>query len=267
MNTLARSSRDLSCLAKRLFFACALFPAVAWAQSSGIEPGIAQARTPGFVSRVDVRNEFRQLQSGGSVDLIVPRLDYAIADDLGLRLELPVVTSDPDAPGHGRETGFGDMVARGSMRIAKGAGWSLVAGTELTLDTATRDSLGDGKIVIAPLVFASLDLPQYDSVFFPSLQYYFSLGGNDARPDVRYTSLKPVLFTRWRDGVYTIVEPNFIVDHARADRIGLTLEAEVGRFLNRSLAIWGRPGIGIHGDNLPEVYNWNLQVGVRFFLD
>lgn len=42
------------------------------------------------------------------------------------------------------------------------------------------------------------------------------------------------------------------------------LEAEGGRFLTRQLAVWARPGIGLHGDDLPQVYNWNLKIGVRY---
>ena len=47
------------------------------------------------------------------------------------------------------------------------------------------------------------------------------------------------------------------------DKVGLTLEAEAGKFVDRRTALWLRPGIGLHGDDLPQVYNWNLQVGVR----
>jgi hypothetical protein len=267
MTTTARSSWRVPALGTFALFSCAFFPAIAWAQSPGADPAQGLGNAAGFADRVEVRNEYRQLQQGGSVNLIVPRLDYALAEDLGIRIELPVVTSNPDAPGSDRETGFGDLLARGSFRVARGAGWSVVAGAELTLDTASKDSLGEGKIVIAPLVFASLDWPRYASVFFPTLQYFSSLGGNDARPDVHYTSLKPILLTRWRDDAYTIVEPNIIIDHERSDRVGLTLEVEGGRFLNRNLALWVRPGFGLYGDNLPTVYNWNFQFGVRYFLN
>ena len=96
--------------------------------------------------------------------------------------------------------------------------------------------------MIAPLIFASIDLPQYNSVVFPFLQHYVTLGGDDARRDVHYTSIKSAFLTRLPNLIYTIVEPQVIVDHERADKVGL------------------------FGDNLPQVYDWKFEVGVRFFL-
>jgi hypothetical protein len=103
-------------------------------------------------------------------------------------------------------------------------------------------------------------------VVFPFLQHYFTLGGDDARRDVHYTSIKSAFLTRWPNLVYTIFEPQVIVDHERADKVGLTLDGEIGRFLNRDTAIWVRTGLGLFGDSLPQVYDWKFEVGARFFL-
>ena len=46
----------------------------------------------------------------------------------------------------------------------------------------------------------------------------------------------------------------------------MTLEGEIGRFLSRDIATWARPGVGLLGDNLPQVYDWKLEIGIRFFL-
>ena len=142
-----------------------------------------------------------------------------------------------------------------------------MAGTEFIFNTATKDVLGAGKNVIAPLIFASFDLPQYNSVVFPFLQQFVTLGGDDARRNVHYTSIKSAFLTRWPNLTYTVVEPRLIVDHERADKTGMTLEGELGRFLNRDTAIWTRPGIGLFGNDLPQIYDWKFEVGVRFFLN
>jgi hypothetical protein len=220
-----------------------------------------------FNSRFEVRNEYQDLQGGGSINLLVPRLDYAVSSALSLRVETPVVSSDPGSAGNNGESGFGNLLLRASYRAVRGAGYAVVVGGELTLDTASKDTLGNGKDVFAPLAFGSFDLPGLRSVFFPFLQYYTSIGGDDARPDVHYTSIKTVLLTRWPDRFYTVVEPHFIIDHEHADRVGVTLEGEVGRFLDRNVALWARPGIGLHGDNLPQVYNWNFEVGFRYIFN
>lgn len=220
-----------------------------------------------FNTRLEVRNEYQDLQGGGSVNLLVPRLDYAVNNALSLRVETPIVSSDPHTAGNNGESGFGNLLFRASYRAARGEGYALVVGGELILDTASKDTLGNGKDVFAPLAFGSIDLPNLRSVFFPFLQYYTTIGGDDARPDVHYTSIKTVLLTRWPNRLYTVVEPHFIVDHEHADRVGVTLEGEVGRFLNRNVALWARPGIGLHGDNLPQVYNWNFEVGFRYIFN
>lgn len=217
-----------------------------------------------FTTRAEVRNEYQDLQGGGSLNLLVPRLDYAVSKTLSLRLETPIVRSDPNTPANDGESGLGNLLVRASYRAARGEGYAVVVASEFSFDTASKDSLGMGKNVIAPLVFASIDLPRYHSVFFPFLQHYYTVSGDDARHDVHYTSIKPVLLTRWPDRFYTVVEPHFIIDHERADRVGMTLEGEAGRFLNRNVMVWARPGVGLHGDNLPQVYNWNLEIGVRY---
>ena len=217
-------------------------------------------------TRVEIRNEYQDLHGGGTVDMIVPRLDFSMNPDLSLRIETPMVFADPGTPGNNAESGIGDLQFRGSYRIANGPGYAIVAGSDVILNSASNDSLGVGKNVIAPLIFASIDVPQCNSVVFPFLQHYVTVGGDDGRPDVNYTSLKAPFLTRWSNLVYTILEPQLVIDHERADKVGMTLEGEVGRFLNRDLAIWGRLGFGLFGDNLPQVYDWELEIGVRFFL-
>lgn len=264
-------------LPARLLCACALilaagpgFSVSAVAQvdsASGADAAPKSSQPVDFkTNRVEIRNEYQDLQGGGTIDYLVPRFDFSAGPNLSFRVETPIVFADPDTPGNDGESGIGDLLFRGSYRVAHGPGYAIVAGSELILNSASKDALGMGKNVIAPLVFASIDVPQCNSVVFPFLQHYMTLGGDDGRPDVHYTSLKAPFLTRWSNLVYTILEPQMVVDHERADKVGMTLEGEVGRFLNRDLAIWGRPGFGLFGDNLPQVYDWKLEVGVRFFL-
>lgn len=247
-------------------------PAEAQAQSGneaadGSDSVVKRVDPTDFSSRVEVRNEHRDLQDGGSINLLAPRLDYAVSNAFSLRLEIPIVSAEPNAPDNNGEAGLGDLLVRTSYRASRGGGYAMVMAADFSFDTASKDSLGTGKNVIAPLVFASLDMARYDSVFFPFLQHYITVSGDHARPDVSYTSIKTVWLTRWPEHYYTVVEPHIIIDHERADRVGLTLEGELGRFLNRNLGVWARPGIGLHGDNMPQVYNWNIEVGFRYIFN
>lgn len=227
-------------------------------------PAPARADSLDFRMRGEVRNEYVDYQRGGGSNMIVPRLDYAVTPAFSLRVEAPVVTSGPELAGESNQSGFGDLLFRASYRAVRASSYAAVVGAELILDTASKDSLGYGKEVLAPLAYASIDIPRCRSVLFPFIQHYFTVGGDDSRPDVNYTSIKAAMLTRWPDRFYTVVEPQLVVDHERADRVGMTLEAEGGRFLTRQMAVWARPGIGLYGDDLPQVYNWNLKVGVRY---
>ena len=141
----------------------------------------------------------------------------------------------------------------------------MILATDVIFDTAEDVRFGQGKTILAPLVYAAIDLPKLNSIFFPNLQHYFSVAGDDNRPDVSFTTIKPNLLTRWPKGVYTFLEPQFTIDWERNAKVGLTIELEVGKLLSKNMAAWVRPGIGVINRNtLPQVYNWNLEVGMRY---
>ena len=253
------------------FLACTAFgfshAALSQVETADGADAAPKSTQPAFRStRVEIYNDYEHLQGGGTIDYLVPRIDFSTSADLSFRIETPIVFADPNIPSNDGESGIGDLLFRGSYRFARGPGYAVVAGAEVILNSASKDSLGMGKNVFAPLVFASIDVPQCRSTVFPFLQHYMTISGDDARTDVHYTSLKAPFLTRWSNLVYTILEPQLVVDHARSDKVGMTFEGEVGKFVSRELAVWGRPGLGLFGDNLPQVYDWKLEVGVRYFL-
>lgn len=238
------------------------WPALAVSADSGSTGPRADALE--FRMRGELRDEYVDYQRGGGSNMVVPRLDYAVSPVFSLRLETPFVTSGPELAGESNQSGFGDLLLRASYRATRGAGYAIVVGAEAILDTASKDSLGYGKQIVAPLVYASIDVPRCRSVLFPFVQRFFTVGGDDGRTDVDYTLLKAAMLTRWPDRLYSVIEPQLVIDHENADRVGAMLEVEGGRFLTRQLALFARPGVGLHGDDLPQVYNWNLKLGARY---
>ena len=219
-----------------------------------------------FKSRFETRLEYQSLQDGSSRTLLVPRYEHAFSKTLGARVELPYVWVDPDLPGVGSEHGIGDAVLRLNYRAARGPGYAVVVAPELALDTASDDRLGTGKYVFQPVLYASIDAPQYKSVVFPYVQQFWSIAGDDDRNDINTTLLRLGLLSRWPNRFYTFVAPSLYIDWERDADTGFTLELEIGRLLTRNLALWARPGVGVFGD-LPVVYDWNFEVGFRYFLD
>jgi len=238
------------------------------AQPEQAAPTAAEAllrRPTDFRSRAELRNEYQDLEGDGYRNLIVPRFEYAVTPAVALRIETPYIVYDPGTPGADRSSGFGDLLVRGAWRATQRDGFALILATDVIFDTAEDDRFGQGKTILAPHVYAAIDLPKLESVFFPNVQHYFSVAGDENRPDVSFTTLKPNLLTRWPNGVYTFLEPQFTIDWERNAKVGLTIELEVGKLLSKNMAAWVRPGIGVINRNeLPQVYNWNLEVGVRY---
>lgn len=251
-----------SCL---LLVLCLSLPV--YAQTTPVAPSAAEAtikKPTDFRSRVELRYEHQDLENDGNRDLVIPRFEYAISPSVALRAEFPYVAYDPGGPNADHISGHGDLLLRGAWRAFQRDGFALVLVTEVIFDTASDDRLGQGKTVVAPLVYAAIDLPRYESVFFPNVQHYFSIAGDDSRPDVSYTILKPNLLTRWPNSVYTFLEPAFLIDWEHNSKVGLTIELELGKLVSRHAAVWGRPGVGVIKNDLPQIYNWNFEVGVRY---
>ena len=250
------------------FLLMVCLPLPLFAQSQPAAPTATESalkKPTDFRSRVEIRNEYQDLEGDGYRNLIIPRFEYAVTPALAFRIETPYIDYDPGTPGTGHSSGFGDLLVRGAWRATQREGFALILVTEVIFDTAEDPRLGQGKTVVAPLVYAAVDLPKYDSVFFPNIQHYFSVAGDENRRDVSFTVLKPNLLTRWPDKVYTFLEPQFTIDWERDAKVGLTVELEVGKILSRNIAAWARPGIGVINRNeLPQVYNWNFELGMRY---
>ncbi|MBI2801442.1 MAG: hypothetical protein HYX63_14385 [Gammaproteobacteria bacterium] len=220
-----------------------------------------------FRSRFEIRNRYQEPQTGGFRNLFTGRLDYAFSKAFAMRFELPYVTANPRTTSAASEDGSGDLILRTSYRALRTPTFAMVAGSEFIIDTAQGHQLGAGKYTVAPIAFLSVDVPTLRSTFFPTLQYFRSVGGDPARPAVNYTTIKLFTITRWPANIYTGTEVAVYFDHERNNKVGATLEVETGRFLNQHIAIWVRPGISTHGNTIPQVYNWNLEVGFRYLFD
>ncbi|HWH46711.1 MAG TPA: hypothetical protein VN664_02835 [Burkholderiales bacterium] len=253
---------NLSCF---LLVLCMPLPLLAQTQPAAPTATEAALRKPtDFRSRVEIRNEYQQLEDDSYRNLIIPRFEYAMTPAVAFRFEIPYVTYDPGDGGE-RVSGQGDLLGRVAWRATQREGFALILVTEVFFDTADDPRLGQGKTIVAPLVYAAIDLPKHDSVFFPNFQHYFSVAGDDNRADVNVTVLKPNLLTRWPNKVYTFLEPQFTIDWERDAKTGLTVELEIGKILSNNIAAWARPGIGVINRNeLPQVYEWNLEVGMRY---
>ena len=135
----------------------------------------------------------------------------------------------------------------------------------MLIPTASNDRVGLEKWVFQPVVFASVDMAKLNSVLFPFAQHFISFAGADNRSDINMTLLRTGVATRWPNRFYTYFEPSLYIDWEHDSQQGYTFELEFGRLVTNKLALWVRPGVG--GGDIPWIYNWNFEVGFRYFLD
>lgn len=220
-----------------------------------------------FRSRIELRNRFQETQRDGLRNVLTPRLEYAVSKGFALRLELPVVVHDARNPGVSTQGGMGDVALRASFRVLRTESIALVAGTEFFFNTATDTFLGSAHHSIGPFAFMSINVPSVRSTLFPFVQSVHSVGTAAGRDPVSYTLARLFVLTRWPAQWYSATETAIYIDHEHSGRAGSTVELEAGRFLNKHVALWARPGIGAWGNEVPIVYKWNLEIGVRYLFD
>jgi hypothetical protein len=216
-----------------------------------------------FKHRFDLRGEYVDYGTA-STYAVIPRGEYAFSNALVLRTELPVVRYDP-GNGNASDQGIGNLLTRVAWRAVRSEGYAMVVGSELILNTASETKLGNGKNVIAPLAFWSIDIPKAKSVFFPFIQYGRSYGGESSRETVNFTNLRTSLMTRWPSKVYSFIEVNYWFDHERSNRYSSNIKAEVGRFFTPQTGFYIRPGTGMSGTDNRLGVKSTMEIGMRHF--
>ena len=159
-----------------------------------------------------------------------------------------------------------DLLVRANVRLLRTEHMALVAGAEFLLDTASDRALGSGHHIGGPIAFLSIESHSLHTTFFPLVQHMESFAGDSSRREVNYTMTRLFALTRWPERFYTGTELSIYYDHER-NQEGATLELEMGRFITPHIAVWTRPGIGSWGDRIPQVYNWDLEFGIRYLFD
>jgi hypothetical protein len=216
-----------------------------------------------FKNRFDLRSEYIDYGTASSY-AITPRGEYAFTNALALRVELPVARYDTGT-GTATDQGIGNLLTRLAWRAVRGEGYAMVMGSELNLNTASDANLGNGKNVLAPFAFWSIDIPAAKSVFFPYIQHGRSYSGETSREAVHYTNLRTSLLTRWPSKVYSFVEVSYWFDHERSNSYSSNIKAEVGRFLTPKTGVYIRPGSGLSGTDNRLGVKTTMEIGMRHF--
>ena len=219
-----------------------------------------------FRSRIQLQYEHQNKRGPGVQDKAVLRIDRPLFDDrLYFRVDVPYYQQlDPNKPKEMTGNGAGDLLIRTGARLIEQPGFSLFAGTDVVFPTGPVAAGGKGKYQVGPGVVVEVPIPEINTLLYPLVQHFQSVGGDPSKRDVNYTKFRPKVVTVWTEQWWTILEPTWIVDWTRTNKTALNLEFEVGRKLGEHYRTWVRPGIGLWGDDVINSYRWQLEVGVRY---
>lgn len=215
-------------------------------------------------SRIDVRNEYRENQGGGYTNYLIPRFEFALSRSFSLRLETPLITSAASSSSlRDTDAGYGDTRLEGRYRIFRTDNWRAILGVGGIFKTADEETLGTGKdsMVISLLGFGKIG----GFLGFPYIEHVSDVTGYSDRDPISYSIIKPMFMKVLRDKKYVFVDPAFIVDHENSDRLGINFEIEYGKLFSKRLMAYIKPGAGVHGDKMHQVFDWNIETGFRYF--
>ena len=218
-----------------------------------------------IIGRFQISGEFRERRDGSAQVENVERLDIPIGDRLIIRTDVPFVGLDPQASGSTSLSGLGDISARlGGQVWARPAFTTFFEG-QVVFPTASDPDLGRGKYQFVPGLTFSIPIQSLDTVFFPAVQQFISVGGDPSRNNVQYTKLGLEFTTTWANNLWwTTIEPDLYVDWTQKGKTAMNLEFEVGRRLGDHFRVWLRPAVGLWGTGVPGAYDWFTQFGIRY---
>ena len=219
-----------------------------------------------FRPRIQLQYEHRDKRGPGVDDRTILRIDRPLFDDrLYFRVDVPFWQQfDPGQPNQTTGNGVGDTLIRIGSRLVERPGFSFFAGTDFIFPTGPVAAGGRGKYQVGPGVVAEVPVPEINTLLYPLVQHFQSVGGDPSKRDVNYSKFRPKVVTAWGEQWWTIFEPTWIVDWTRSNKTALDLEFEVGRKLGEHYRTWVRPGVGLWGDNVINSYDWYLEAGVRY---
>jgi hypothetical protein len=240
-------------------------PALSQSKDTQEESGsVSETVTPSKAKRrFFIRNEFRERTDGAQLNILEPLFDLPLTDKLALRTQIPFVSNN--ALDGGTTVGLGNISNSLYYRYKQGGGKSYFIGLDARWNTG-KPKLGAGQTLLAPTWLATISVPKYDTILFPLVQRFFSFDPDAGRKPLNYSVFKFRFLTKLQSRYYTFVEPLIYIDHEDSHDTTGTLEIELGRFVNKQTMVYVRPGAGLWGNTAsPYLYDWNFEVGYRYF--
>lgn len=208
-----------------------------------------------------LRNEFYDLKNGLWRNDTILRADRTVFEKrrpvgsvrgLLLRADLPIVTFyDGDVT----KAGLGDLYGQILLAPRISGPLLLAVGTGLLAPTATDESLGLGKWVVAPAVVPVYFFP-HRGLSYVKIQDWISFAGSPGRPDLHYLTVTPTFLWRLSKRWYMLVDGESLTDWEKDGRTSLKGGFQLGRMLSRRTGVSLKAEIPF-GEN--RLGDWTLK--------
>ena len=212
----------------------------------------------GYRSRLQAREEFRDLGGSGVRRTFILRGDYALTDRILLRTDLPFRDSPPGETVAPSDLQLGDLLFKASWRALNRPEVAVELGLELSVRSEFGHRLSSDQNQYAPELNVSVPLVAPLRLDLGA-RYVQSVGRDDGYTLWRPRAALVAPLGKW----YLELATDGYVDRRhdaprRADT--MTVEAEAGYRLPDSWYVWVRGGVRTHGD---QAYRSRAEVGVR----
>jgi hypothetical protein len=230
-------------------------PALENAGEAGLDPGMADRQgaahelesvaadtDPTKPVIFSLRNEFYDLKNGFWKNDMIFRADRAVFEKRGLagssrglllRADLPIVTF---YNGDVTKAGLGDLYGQLLYAPRISGPFFLAVGTGLLAPTATDESLGFGKWVLAPAVVPVYFFP-HKGLSYIKIQDWISFAGSPGRPDLHYLTVTPTFLWRLTKRWYALVDGESLTDWEKDGRTSTKAGFLLGLMLSRRVGV------------------------------
>jgi hypothetical protein len=215
-----------------------------------------------------VRPEFSQVADSVWRLQLIARYDAAVvrrrrwfSGKRGLLLRFEVPLAAADGPSIETRAGLGDAYGQVLLVPKLSSRFALVAGSGLSLPTATSDPLGTGKWTAAPVI-APVWFLRGAGLAYVKLQNFTSFAGDAARPDFNVLLITPTVIRSFHRSWWYLADTETSTNWNKGGRTGVKSGLQIGHVFGNGLGFWMKPEVW-WGPNRSG--QWNLKTGFVWY--
>lgn len=187
-----------------------------------------------------------------------------------LRLDIPFPDEETDFNGSPFDPHLGDIKLRVGFRSFEAYSRFFSSFIEVTFPTANPESLGSGKYQLCAAINTSITLESLTSKaqsrqarFLAQIKQTNSIGGDQEREDINYTSFEFNLYVTWQKKYRLKLDLKPTVDWDQDGQTGAVSEIEWRVTFAHDWQTWLMLGARVWGPaGIPGTYNDRIEIGV-----